>query len=243
MSQPKSHASDNTSVRNGINGGKSTTTTTNNSTAMSSRLEEPRGPAASSQKQASTVWHEYVTVSKKMAKYSRAYSDIEGIMDEYSAMKLETRTKDMRISSLESTLEGQVNLFEKRYSKWNEERILLERREATVKDEVMAQNEGILRKQKAAHAEVIRELDVEKNKVTNLTGKLEKANKRIERAETDLAFCKGQLRRWESHVSKLTDMDLEALYVNLYGCDLQTYNILKLCPQWWQNEAALHALL
>ena len=126
-------------------------------------------------------------------------------------MKLETQTKDLRMLSLESSHEIQIKQFEKRYSEWNQEKILLKRREQTVKDEVIAENENFLKKQEAAYAEVKAELDRERKRVNSITAQLEKVNKRSKRIETDFAACERELREWESHVSILKKMDLKAL--------------------------------
>jgi chromosome segregation ATPase len=136
-------------------------------------------------------------------------------MDRCSALELESRTKDTRISAMQSSNEVHIKEFEKRYSKWDKEKNRLGLQITKMEAEMTAQAERIRREQKDAHAreirEVWKELEAEKKSAATLDEKLERASTKIKTMEMELALCNGRLREWEDHVSGLKDIDLEAL--------------------------------
>lgn len=53
---------------------------------------------------------------KRIFKYSFIFFDIKGVMDRQSALKLETRTKNTRIFTMQFLSKAQIKGFKTRYS-------------------------------------------------------------------------------------------------------------------------------
>ncbi|KAI9808034.1 MAG: hypothetical protein M1827_007540 [Pycnora praestabilis] len=176
------------------------TTSTGSSSAPNSISAPPKRPAESRQRHASRSWREFMESFRTMSKYSDEYSNIEATMDRQSAMELDIATKDACISCLSSTNQTQMDGFEERYRKWNEEKMGIELREAGVKAELTA---TAAREMK----EMRKELEYEKSKVAMQNEKLERASSKMEQMKTEYNFCNARLRKWENYTSLLKDVD------------------------------------
>lgn len=208
MSSSNPSASNGASTTNGTNVINSTTATSSTSATLEDSIP-------SRARQASRAWRVFEDALREMSKHSQWFSQFEEAMDRHSAMELETQTKNMRIATLESSYDVQLEKFGKCYIKWEGEKSQLERKLVNIKDEITTEAQGMLEKRKTSHArelgEVRKELEVERKRVEKLTRERERIDAETKKVETILNHRTKQLENWEGYVSLLKDVDFKVL--------------------------------
>lgn len=191
------------------------TNNTNSDNVSNTSSTRQKSLVLSTATKASNAWDCFERSWKEMAKYSKAFSQMEQAMDEHSQLQLETKTAQKRVADVELALQVSMGEHGRYQVKMNEENAHLQKLLENVRLEKSSQAHSELEKEKAIHKQDMLEMDTkleaERKKSAALSKALEKSTGEALLVEDRLNRCIAQLKTWESYESSLKDTDFDQL--------------------------------